>query len=67
MEKDLHTKINAKKTKVFVCSRDNNIKTKIKLKDDIIVEQVEDFIYLGKHSHIGNTIFIFDNITYITI
>jgi len=46
MEKDLHIKINAKKTKVLVCSRDNNIRTKIKLKSDETVEQV-DFIYLG--------------------
>jgi len=34
MEKNLHIKMNTKKTNVLVCSRDNNIKTKIKLKDD---------------------------------
>jgi len=47
IEKDLHMKINAKKTKALVCNRDNNIRTRIKLKGDEIVEQVEDFIYLG--------------------
>jgi hypothetical protein len=34
IEKNLHIKMNTKKTEVLVCSRDNNIKTKIKLKDD---------------------------------
>ena len=47
MEKDLHMKINTKKTKVLVCSRYNSIRTSIKLKDGENIEQVEDFIYLG--------------------
>lgn len=47
MDKKLNMKINKEKTKVQVCSRKNNIKTKIKFKNDITVEQVEDFINLG--------------------
>lgn len=47
MEKDLYMKMNAKKTKVLVCSRVNNIKTRIKLKNDETIEEVEDFIYVG--------------------
>jgi hypothetical protein len=47
MEKDLHMRINIKKTKILVCSRYNNIRTRIKLKDGETIEQVEDFIYLG--------------------
>lgn len=47
MEKDLHMKINTKKTKVLVCSRYNSIRTSIKLKDGENIEQVEDFMYLG--------------------
>jgi|UniRef100_A0A2S2QM29 hypothetical protein len=46
MEKELHMKINTKKTKVLVCSR-YNIRSRIKLKDGETIEQVEDFIYLG--------------------
>lgn len=45
MEQDLHMKINTKKTKILVCSKYNNIRTKIKLKDCETIEQVEDFIF----------------------
>lgn len=31
MEKDLHMKIYTKKTKILVCSRYNNVRTRIKL------------------------------------
>ena len=47
MEKDLHMKMNSKKTKIVVCSRDNPRRTRIKLNDNEIIEQVEDFTYLG--------------------
>lgn len=47
MEEDLLMKINTKKTKVLVCNRYNNIRTRIKLKDGVTIKQVEDFVYLG--------------------
>jgi len=47
MEKDLHMKMNSKKTKVVVCSRENPRRTIIKLIDNETIEQIEDFTYLG--------------------
>lgn len=47
MEEDLNIKINVKKLKIIVCSRKNNIRTNVKLKDDKTIEQVENFLYLG--------------------
>lgn len=40
-------KINTKKTKVLVCSRNNNIKAIIHLQDNQEIEHVEEFTYLG--------------------
>jgi len=39
-------KINTKKTKVLVCSRNNNITTRIHLQNNQAIEQVEEFAYL---------------------
>lgn len=38
MEKDLHMKINAKKMKVLVCSRDDFMRTGIKSKNNETIE-----------------------------
>lgn len=46
MEQNLNMKMNAK-LKVLVCSKENNIRTIIKLIDDKTIEQVRDLIYLG--------------------
>jgi len=40
-------KINTKKTKVLVYSRNNDIKSIIHLKNHQVEEQVEEFTYLG--------------------
>lgn len=54
IEKDLNIKINANKSKVLVFNNSlskiiitkNIIKTKIKLKNDKTIDQVQDIIYL---------------------
>lgn len=35
------------KMKILVCSREDNMRTRIKLKEYKIIEQVDDFKYLG--------------------
>lgn len=40
-------KINTQNTKVLVCSRNNNITTKIHLQNNQEIKQVEEFAYLG--------------------
>ncbi|VVC34843.1 Endonuclease/exonuclease/phosphatase,Reverse transcriptase domain [Cinara cedri] len=44
---ELSTKINTQKTKVLVCSRNNNITTRIHLQNNQEIKQVEEFAYLG--------------------
>ncbi|XP_025417940.1 uncharacterized protein LOC112688792 [Sipha flava] len=44
---ELSMKINAQKTKVLVCSRNNNITTRIHLQNNQEIKQVEEFAYLG--------------------
>lgn len=39
MKSKLNVKINTMKTKTLVCSRENNIKTRIKLKGDKIIDK----------------------------
>jgi ABC-type enterochelin transport system ATPase subunit len=56
MEKDLHMKINTKKTKILVFSRYNITRTRLKLKDGKTIEQVEDFVYLdGTKAQMGDS------------
>lgn len=47
MENKLNMKINIIKTKSIVFSRENNIRTRIKLKGGKIIGQIDDFKYLG--------------------
>jgi len=47
MESKLIMKMDAMKTKILVCSRENNTRTRIKVKGDKIIEQVGDFRCLG--------------------
>jgi hypothetical protein len=50
-------KINANKTKILACSRDNKVRTRIKLKYNETIEQVKNFIYLGStEAQIGDLI-----------
>ncbi|KAF0772940.1 Reverse transcriptase domain-containing protein [Aphis craccivora] len=44
---ELSMKINTQKTKVLVCSRNNNITTKIHLQNNQEIKKVEEFAYLG--------------------
>ncbi|KAL4082173.1 hypothetical protein QTP88_005266 [Uroleucon formosanum] len=44
---ELSMKINTQKTKVLVCSRNNNITTRIHLQNNQEIKQVEEFSYLG--------------------
>lgn len=44
---ELSMKINTQKTKVLVCSRNNNITTRIHLQNNQEIKQVEEFAYLG--------------------
>jgi len=43
---ELNMKINAKKTKVLVRSRSNNIKARIHLQGNRAIEQMKEFPYL---------------------
>ncbi|VVC30385.1 Endonuclease/exonuclease/phosphatase,Reverse transcriptase domain [Cinara cedri] len=44
---ELSMKINTQKTKVLVCSRNNNITTRIHLQNNQKIKKVEEFAYLG--------------------
>lgn len=45
-ESGSNIKINVMKMKILFCSRKNNIRTRINLKGDKVIEQVGDFRYL---------------------
>lgn len=47
IKKHLNMKMDAHKSKVLICNRENNVQTKIKSKDDKTIKQVEYFIYLA--------------------
>lgn len=44
MEKDLNVIMDTKKLKVLVCSRENNMRTRIKLENDKIIKKSRGWI-----------------------
>jgi len=47
LNKDLNMKINVQKTRVLVRGRENKTIVKIKLRGNQIIDQVDEFTYLG--------------------
>lgn len=47
MNNELHIKINTKKRKLLICSKNNYTRVNIYLQGDTKLKQVENFTYLG--------------------
>lgn len=46
MESEFSEQTNATKTRILVCSKGNNIRTRIKLTGNKVIRQIHDFRYL---------------------